>query len=155
MTTEYTEIIKTATSSIKRIFRVGDTVENIETGQCGVIAELHERKETALSGTPCLVKFEGYGACCVLVVRPTLPERIVVSSNDPAEAGDRCEGAVMPNKRCRHCHGYCPIGTLKSGLCSDCEESQSLEARLKREFALALASRSRYWRGVVVENEAK
>lgn len=63
-------------------FRVGDTVENAETKQQFVIASLQEKDwhpsypGEVVTGTPCYVKFEGWGACCVLVLKPTNPERI-------------------------------------------------------------------------------
>lgn len=52
-------------------------------------------------------------------------------------------------KYCRRCHGFCPSGVLDNGLCSDCERYDSPEEQFKRAFALALASRSRFWRMVV------
>ena len=96
---KYVRTINTNDGQVTWEFRVGDTVENIETGSRGIIAELREQDfkpsyaGEIVTGTPCYVRFVGYGACCVLVIRPTLPERIRES---------RCPH-MFPTDSCVYC----------------------------------------------------
>lgn len=59
---------------------------------------------------------------------------------------------VETGKHCSRCRGLCPSGTLDSGRCLDCEAVESPESEARRSFALALASRSRFWQRVVWNN---
>lgn len=57
-------------------FRIGDEVENVRTSQRGRIAALYPLPKDKKIGSPCIIEFENHTRCCVLMVRPTDPERI-------------------------------------------------------------------------------
>jgi hypothetical protein len=57
-------------------FRVGDVVENVHTGKQQCITALFPLPSDRRMGSPCVVELDGWGRCCVLVLRPVNPERI-------------------------------------------------------------------------------